>query len=72
MEGSCLYELGGHTLSINMEWFDISILNGIEQPLYFISIEQMVAVMPKLIVVASLAIRILLAFKSMMTSLPRI
>ena len=48
---------------VNMKWFDIPILRTMGKDnlcLYFVSIEQIVAVMPKLIVVASLAIQLLL------------
>lgn len=57
---------------VNMKWFDIPILRTMGKDnlcLYFVSIEQIVAVMPKLIVVASLAIQLLFTFLSQLGEL---
>ena len=50
---------------VNMKWFDIPILRTMSKDnlcLYFMGIEQIIAVMPKLIVVASLAIQLFFYF----------
>ena len=50
---------------VNMKWFDIPILRTVGKDnlcLYFMGIEQIVAVMPKLVIVAGLAIQLFLYF----------